>query len=191
MLLHNDVVSDGQAKASALSSRFCREEGIEHLLLYLVRNARAVVANPNLDFVAEILRRSRKSRLIAIAIVLLFALRRRVEAVGDQLQESPCDLLRENIDLTGGRIKGPLYVDFKALLLCSGTMIGEIKAFLDEGVDVDGPMLARTFAGVHQHILDDGVGAFPVLHDLVEIVAQSVRQFGDFGAGLIVGLHFG
>src|SRR5262245_31005641 len=34
MLLHDDVVSDGQAKTSALSSRFCREEGIEHLFPY-------------------------------------------------------------------------------------------------------------------------------------------------------------
>src|SRR6201981_1257776 len=32
MLLHDDVVSDGQAKAGALSSGLCREEGIEHLI---------------------------------------------------------------------------------------------------------------------------------------------------------------
>src|SRR5262249_2281044 len=35
-------------------------------------------------------------------------------------------------------------------------------------------MFARSFARVQQHILDDGVGAFPVLHDLVEIIAQGV-----------------
>ena len=59
MLLHDDVVSDGQAKASALASRFCCEEGIEHLFPDLGRNARAVVANPDLNFVAEVLRRRR------------------------------------------------------------------------------------------------------------------------------------
>ena len=68
-------------------------------------------------------------------------------------------------------------------------MIGEIEALLDEGVDIDGPMLARAFARVQQHVLDDGVGALAVLHDLVEIVAQSVRQFGDFSARLIIERH--
>ena len=109
MLLHNYVVSDGQAKAGTLSGRLCREEGIEHLIFYFARNAGAVVANRNLYAVAEVLRRSRKSRLIAIAIVLFGALGRRIEAVRDQVQESPCNLLRENIDLTGGRIKGPFH----------------------------------------------------------------------------------
>src|SRR5262249_46654809 len=53
MLLHDDVVSDGQAKASSLASRFCCEERVEHLFPYFGRNARAVVANPNLNFVAK------------------------------------------------------------------------------------------------------------------------------------------
>ena len=144
MLLHDDVVSDGQAKAGALSGGFGREEGIEHLLLHFGRNAGAVVANSDLNAVAEVLRRSHKGWLIAIAIVLLFALGRRIEAVRDQVQESPCDLLREHIDLTGGRIKGPLHIDLEALLLGAGTMIGEIKALLDERVGVDQPMFARS-----------------------------------------------
>ena len=50
-------------------------------------------------------------------------------------------------------------------------------------------MLAGTFARVQEHVLDDGVGAFAVLHDLVEIVAQGVRQLGDFKARLIVARH--
>ena len=99
MLLHDDVVSDGQAKASTLAGRLCREEGIEHLFPYFGRNAGAVVANPDLNSVAKVLCRSRKGWLIAIAIVLLFALGRRIEAVRDQVQESPRDLLREDIDL--------------------------------------------------------------------------------------------
>src|SRR6185312_7098858 len=59
----------------------------EHLLLYLRRNAGAVVANRDLYAVAEVLGRSRKRRLIAIAIVLLSPLGRRVEGVRDQVQE--------------------------------------------------------------------------------------------------------
>ena len=35
MLLDDDVVSDGQAKSSALSGRLGREERVEQLLLYL------------------------------------------------------------------------------------------------------------------------------------------------------------
>jgi hypothetical protein len=40
--------------------------------------------------------------------------------------------------LTGGRIQGPLYIDLEALLLGACTMIGEIEALLDEGVEKAG-----------------------------------------------------
>ena len=98
MLLDDDVVSDGQAKARAFPSGFCREERIEHFFPDLRRNARTVVANRNRHAVAKVLRRSCKSRLIAIATVLFFALGRRIQAVGDKVQKSPCDLLRKYID---------------------------------------------------------------------------------------------
>src|SRR5215472_11389218 len=51
MLLHDDVVSGGQAKASTLASGFCCEEWIEHLFPYFGRNAGTVVANPDFNFV--------------------------------------------------------------------------------------------------------------------------------------------
>ena len=54
MLLHDDVVSDGQTEARTLTGGFCREEGIEHLFPDLGRNAGAVVANPNFNFVTEV-----------------------------------------------------------------------------------------------------------------------------------------
>ena len=101
MLLHDDVVSDGQAKAGTLPRRLRREEGIEHLFFHLGRNAGAVVSNPDLYAVAEVLRRAGEGGLIPFAIVLIFALGGRIEAVGDQVQEGPCDLLRVHIDLTG------------------------------------------------------------------------------------------
>ena len=65
MLLYNNVVSDGQTKAGALSSRFCCEERIEHLVPDLGRNAGAVVANPYLHAVAEALGRGREGGLIS------------------------------------------------------------------------------------------------------------------------------
>ena len=58
-------------------------------------------------------------------------------------------------------------------------MIGKVEAFLDEGVDIDKPVLTRAFARVQQHVLDDGIGTLAVLHDLVEIAPQCVRQFVD------------
>jgi hypothetical protein len=83
---YGNAFGEWQAKSGALSRGFSREEGIEHFLLYVGRNAGAVVANPDLYAVAEVLGGSRKSGLIAFAIILLFALGRRIEAVGDQVQ---------------------------------------------------------------------------------------------------------
>jgi hypothetical protein len=48
--------------------------------------------------------------------------------------------------LTGSRIKGPFQADIETLLLRSRTVIGQIDRFLDEGVDIDRSMLARSFA---------------------------------------------
>jgi hypothetical protein len=64
MLLHDYIVSNGQAKASALSSRFCRKEGIEHLFPYFRSNTHPVVANRDLYAVAEALRRGSECGLI-------------------------------------------------------------------------------------------------------------------------------
>jgi hypothetical protein len=50
-------------------------------------------------------------------------------------------------------------------------VIGEVEAFLDKGVDIDGPVLAGVLARMQQHVLDDGIGALAVLHHLVEIAA--------------------
>ena len=134
MLLHDYVVSNREAKPGALSGWFGREEGIEHLISDLDRNAGAVIANRDRHAVAKVPRRSRNSRLIAIALILLFALGRRVEAVRDQVQQSPCDLLREYIDLTGGRVKGPLQGDGEALFLGPCPVIGKVEALIDQGV---------------------------------------------------------
>ena len=65
-------------------------------------------------------------------------------------------------------------------------MIGEVEAFLDEGVDIDGPVLARAFARVQQHVLDDGIGTLAVLHDLVEIALQRIRNLANLRSQLAV-----
>jgi hypothetical protein len=45
-------------------------------------------------------------------------------------------------------------------------------------------MLARALARVQQHVLDDRIGAPAMLSDLVEIISQRVRQFGNRRARL-------
>ena len=65
-------------------------------------------------------------------------------------------------------------------------MIGEIEAFLDQRIDIDRSVLARAFARVQQHVLDDRIGPLAVLHDLVEIAVQRIRQFVDLCSQLVV-----
>ena len=103
MLLHDDVVAERQAKPGAFAGRLGREEGIEHLLLHLRRNAGAVVADPDLDAVAEVPGRGRQRRLVGAVVASASRLIGCVEAVRDQVEEHPRDLLRVEVDLAGRR----------------------------------------------------------------------------------------
>ena len=42
---------------------------------------------------------------------------------------------------------------------------------------------------MQQHVLDDRIGALAVLHDLVEIALQHIRDLTDFGAHLVVKMN--
>src|SRR5262245_50073646 len=107
MLFYDDVITERQAKAGALAGWFAGEERIEHLLHHLRRDTGAVVANPNLHFVAEIPGGGKKHRLI-VALHFRAALSGGMEAIRDQVQQHTRDLLRIEVNLTGIRIKGPL-----------------------------------------------------------------------------------
>ena len=87
---------------------------------------------------------------------------------------------------TGSRVKGPFQGDSEALLLGPRSVIGEIEALIDQGVDIDRPMLSRSLPRMQQHVLDDGVGALAVLHDLVEIALQCIGDLADLCAQLAV-----
>ena len=150
------------------------------------RDAGAVVADLHLDAVAEVLGRGSERGFIIAPGCFGFTLRRRVEAVGDQVEQQPRNILREEIDLAGGWVKRPLQGDIEALLLRPCPMIGEIEALIDQGVDIDRPMLSRPLPRVQQHVLDDRVGALAVLHDLVEIALQHIRDVIDLGTQLTV-----
>src|SRR5215468_7120037 len=154
MLLHNDVVTDGEAEPGSFSCRLCCEERVEHLFFYFRWNTRAVIPNPDFHTIAKASCGGHQSWFIAIAISF-GSLCRRIEAVRDQVQKHPSDILRKYIGLPSVRVERPLHDDVEALFLSSCTVIGEIEAFLDQGVDIDNPVFTRAFARVQQHVLDN------------------------------------
>src|SRR5215831_2623221 len=99
MLLDDDIVTDRQPKTRAFARWLGGEERIEHLFPDLRRNPNTIVANPDLHAVAEAFGRGGDGRLKAIAAFLSLALGCRIEAIGDQVQEHPRNLLGINVDL--------------------------------------------------------------------------------------------
>src|SRR6478735_8573133 len=75
MLLHDDVVTDGEAESSAFPSRFGREKWIEHLFLHARRNATTIVADRYLNTVAKAFGSGSKGRLVVAAVCFRTALR--------------------------------------------------------------------------------------------------------------------
>ena len=53
MLLHNNVVADGEAKNGAFSGRFGREKWVEHLFFDVRRHSGPVVANSDFHTIAK------------------------------------------------------------------------------------------------------------------------------------------
>src|ERR1700682_5046579 len=171
MLFNYDIVTQRKTETGSLAGGFCRKERIEHLFLYLGRNAGAVVADSNFDAVTEVLGRDREDGLVTASLHFRFALRRRVEAVRHQVKQHPRNLLREKIDLARGRIKGALQGDIKSLFFGARSVIGQIEALLDDSIDIVRPVLSRSMARVQQHVFDDRIRALAVLHDLVEVAS--------------------
>src|SRR5262245_6497398 len=105
MLLHNDVVTDGEPKPGSFSSWFRCEERVEHFFFHVRRNAGAIVTDRYLDTIAQILSRGSKSWLVIAAIAFGSAFGRCVKAIGDQIKQSPRDVLWEDVGLTGSRVQ--------------------------------------------------------------------------------------
>jgi hypothetical protein len=89
MLFDDYVVTDREAEAGALASGLRSEKRIEDLLLHLGRDAGAVVPDRYFDPVTEVLGAGSKGRLVVASICFRFALRRRIEAVGNQIEQNP------------------------------------------------------------------------------------------------------
>ena len=92
-------------------------------------------------------------------------------------------------DFAGGWIEVLVQPDLEILLLGSGAMIGKIEALRDQRVDVDRPAFARALARVQQHVLDDRICPFAVLHHFVEIAPQRFGQLVHLGALVLVQWH--
>src|SRR5260370_37028828 len=127
MLFDEDIVAQREAKAGSLVGGLCREERIEHLFLHLRRNAGAVVAYQNFDAVTEVSGRGNDSGLVACTRFTL-ALGHRVEAVRDQVQQHPRNLLREKNGLARGRIKRALQGDIESLFLGPRSAMVQIES---------------------------------------------------------------
>ena len=61
-------------------------------------------------------------------------------------------------------------------------MASDMAFVLDDGVDVDRPMLARSLARMQEHVLDDRIGALAVLHHLFKIALQHPSELIDLFA---------
>src|SRR5262249_43303817 len=105
MLLHNDVVTDGEPKPSSFSGRLRCEERVEHLLLHLGWNAGAVVADRDFHLIAKTARRGRKGWLVALAASLGSPLCCRIKAVRDQIEKHPREILRKHVGLPSSRVE--------------------------------------------------------------------------------------
>jgi hypothetical protein len=62
----------------------------------------------------------------------------------------------------------------------------DFEALIDQGVDLDRPVLPGTLTRMQKHVFDDRIGALAVLHDLVEVALQHIRNSGDLCAELAV-----
>jgi hypothetical protein len=81
MLLDDDVVTDGEAKAGAFSSRFGREERVEHLFFHVRRDASAVIADPDFYTIAKVFGRRSEGRLVVAVVCFRSTLGRCMEGL--------------------------------------------------------------------------------------------------------------
>src|SRR4030095_3865053 len=95
------------------------------------RDAGAIVAHPDLDFTVEIAGRHLQDRTVASFAGLL---RGRVEGGAQQVQKYAGDVLRHDLDRRKFGIEVPFHRDVEALIVRTGTVIGEVERLLDNPV---------------------------------------------------------
>ena len=93
MLLGHDVVADRETKAGPLAGWLRREERLKELILDFRRDARAVVTHMHLDRITEIPRRYLQCWLEVRITPLSLAFGGGIEAIADQIEADPSDVL--------------------------------------------------------------------------------------------------
>jgi hypothetical protein len=83
MLLHNDVVTDGETKPCALARWLRREERLEHLLLHFLRDSCAIVPYIYFNGVPKAPGCGRASRLVITTTGFRLTLRTSVKSIRD------------------------------------------------------------------------------------------------------------
>ena len=73
VLFHDDIVTDGEAKARAFSRRLGREKRVEHFFFHVRRHTGAVVVNSDFHTIAKVFGRGRENRLVVGTISLCSA----------------------------------------------------------------------------------------------------------------------
>ena len=119
------------------------EKWVEYLFLHFRRDASTVVADADLYVVTAILGRGTEGRLEIGVPILGLTLAGGIESVRDQIEKGAGNFLREQFDLTGTGIKVALQRDIEPWLLCSGSVIGEIKALVQKRIDIYRPLQQR------------------------------------------------
>jgi hypothetical protein len=105
MLLGDDVVADRQAEPRALARRLGGEERLEQFVSDRRRNSHAIVAHPDLDRVALLMRCDMEygtERAIALRMGALVC---GVEPVSEQVEEHARDVLRHQLDRCERRVE--------------------------------------------------------------------------------------
>jgi hypothetical protein len=87
------------------------------------------------------LSRTRISTASPTAVTL--APRGRVEGIAEQVQEHPRHVLRIDLDRRNAFAKIPLQRDIETLILCAGTVVGEVQCLIDQRVQIDHSPLGR------------------------------------------------
>ena len=98
-------------------------------------SAVAVIADPDLDLIAQIPRQYAQNGTIPVGC-LAVALCGGVEAVANEIEEDPRHILRDHLQGCQCIVKLPFHRDVEALVLGAGTVVGEIEGFLDERVQI-------------------------------------------------------
>src|SRR5262249_51627836 len=181
LLLRDDLVADRQPKAGALAGGLGREERLEQFLPVFRRNADAIVAHPDLDAFAELAGRDLEGRAetaIALAVTLVGG----IEAIAYEVQEHANQLLGYDVHRCETAVEVALQHDIEALVLRTGTMIGEVHGFFDERVQISRLPIAAAAARVLQHASDNAVCATTVLDNLLQISGQHANCLDNLGA---------